>query len=73
MEQGGKTFFKEEIAEILTHAAFYAGWPKAWAAFRMAKEVWTEETCAESAKEAHEKSMLFSVGKPNDVSYGLLK
>lgn len=34
---------KEEIAEILTHAAFYAGWPKAWAAFRMAKEVWGEE------------------------------
>lgn len=34
---------KEEIAEILTHAAFYTGWPKAWAAFRMAKEVWEEE------------------------------
>ena len=33
---------KEEIAEILTNAAFYAGWPKAWAAFRMAKEIWTE-------------------------------
>jgi 4-carboxymuconolactone decarboxylase len=33
---------KTEIAEILTHAAFYAGWPKAWAAFRMAKEVWNE-------------------------------
>lgn len=32
----------EEIAEILTHAAFYAGWPKAWAAFRMAKEIWEE-------------------------------
>ena len=32
------------IAEILTHAAFYAGWPKAWAAFRMAKEVWAEES-----------------------------
>ncbi|MGN0561545.1 MAG: carboxymuconolactone decarboxylase family protein [Candidatus Fimenecus sp.] len=31
-----------EIAEILTHAAFYAGWPKAWAAFRMAKEIWSE-------------------------------
>ena len=31
----------EEMAEILTHAAFYAGWPKAWAAFRMAKEVYT--------------------------------
>lgn len=33
---------KEEISEIFTHAAFYAGWPKAWAAFRMAKEVWTD-------------------------------
>ena len=31
---------KTEIAEILTHAAFYAGWPKAWAAFRMAKDIW---------------------------------
>lgn len=31
---------KEEIAEIITHAAFYAGWPKAWAAFHMAKEIW---------------------------------
>lgn len=34
---------KEEIAEILTHAAFYAGWPKAWAAFRMAKEIWQQQ------------------------------
>lgn len=33
---------KEEIAEILTHAAFYAGWPKAWAAFNMAEEVWND-------------------------------
>ncbi|MHA2788577.1 carboxymuconolactone decarboxylase family protein [Corynebacterium sp. S7] len=30
----------EEMAEVLTHAAFYAGWPKAWAAFRMAQEVY---------------------------------
>ena len=30
----------EEMAEVLTHAAFYAGWPKAWAAFNMAKEVY---------------------------------
>lgn len=33
---------RTEIVEILTHLAFYAGWPKAWAAFRMAKEIWTE-------------------------------
>src|SRR5690625_8044021 len=32
----------EEMAELLTHAAFYAGWPKAWAAFRMAKDVYAE-------------------------------
>lgn len=31
---------KTEISEILTQVAFYAGWPNAWAAFRMAKEVW---------------------------------
>lgn len=31
---------QEEMAEVLTHAAFYAGWPKAWAAFNMAKEVY---------------------------------
>lgn len=31
---------QEEIAAIVTHVAFYAGWPKAWAVFRMAKEVW---------------------------------
>ena len=36
---------RAEIAEILTHAAFYAGWPKAWAAFRMAKEVWADGRC----------------------------
>ena len=34
---------REEIAEIVTHAAFYCGWPKAWAVFRMAKEIWTDE------------------------------
>lgn len=37
---------KEEMAEILTHAAFYAGWPKAWAAFRMAKKIYMDpEVC----------------------------
>lgn len=34
---------KEEMAELLTHLAFYAGWPNAWAAFRMAKEVYNKE------------------------------
>ena len=34
---------KEEMAEMITHAAFYAGWANAWAVFRMAKEVYEEE------------------------------
>ena len=32
-----------EMSEALTQLAFYAGWPKAWAALRMAKEVYGEE------------------------------
>ena len=34
---------REGFAEIVTHAAFYCGWPRAWAVFRMAKGIWTEE------------------------------
>ncbi len=34
---------KEEIVAIITHAAMYTGWPKGWAVFRMAKEVWKED------------------------------
>lgn len=34
---------KEEMSEALTQLAFYAGWPKAWAAFCMAKEVYAAE------------------------------
>ena len=33
----------KEIAAVITHVAFYAGWPKAWAVFNMAKEVWKED------------------------------
>ena len=39
--QNGVT--KSEMAEILTHLAFYAGWPNAWAAFRMAVEVYRDD------------------------------
>ena len=56
---------REEIAEILTHAAFYAGWPKAWAAFRMAKEVWAEDV-PQDGKAQHQQEMVFPIGAPND-------
>ncbi len=56
---------RSEIAEILTHAAFYAGWPKAWAAFRMAKDIWADEESADE-KQRHQNSMIFPIGASND-------
>ena len=34
---------RTEMSEALTQLAFYAGWPKAWAALRKAKEVYEED------------------------------
>lgn len=34
---------RKEIAAVITHVAFYAGWPKGWAVFNLAKEVWPPE------------------------------
>ena len=31
---------KKKMVEIITQLAFYAGWPKAWAAFPVAREVY---------------------------------
>lgn len=56
---------RSEIAEILTHAAFYAGWPKAWAAFRMAKDIWADAENT-NEKQLHQNSMVFPIGAPND-------
>lgn len=50
---------KAEMAEILTHAAFYAGWPNAWAAFRLAKEVYADSDA--------EHGGIFGQGEPNDA------
>ncbi|MDN6826906.1 MAG: carboxymuconolactone decarboxylase family protein, partial [Lactiplantibacillus plantarum] len=33
---------KDEAVEIVTHLAFYAGWPKAWSALALIKEVYGE-------------------------------
>ena len=41
-----------EMAELLTHLAFYAGWPNAWAAFRMAVEVYKDDDSDALSKEA---------------------
>lgn len=56
---------RTEIAEILTQIGFYAGWPKAWAAFRLAKDVWNEEITDNDAKAAFQQQMIFPIGEPN--------
>lgn len=53
---------KSEMAEILTHIAFYAGWPNAWAAFNTAKEVYADE-----AAESEGHGGFFGLGEPNDA------
>ena len=57
---------REEIAALLTQAAFYAGWPNAWAGFRLAKDVWAEDNAA-TEKERFQQEMIFPIGKPNDA------
>ena len=55
---------REEIAALLTQAAFYAGWPNAWAGFREAKEIWADNH-ATTEKERFGQEMIFPVGEPN--------
>ena len=66
---------RTEIAEILTQVSFYAGWPKAWAALRLAKDVWNDDIKGDDTKAAidsvasqHEefaRSMIFPIGESN--------
>lgn len=57
---------KEEIADIITHTAFYAGWPKAWAVFKLAKDVWNDGATVKSEKDKYQNSIFFPIGNPND-------
>ena len=56
---------RDEMASILTHIAFYAGWPNAWAAFSMAKEVYASDATRGTAKQ-EEHGGFFGMGEPND-------
>lgn len=60
---------REEIAAIITHAGFYVGWPKAWAVFNLAKEVWSAAAsdATLSGRECHQQEMLFPIGETNDA------
>ena len=48
---------KTEMADLLTHVAFYAGWPNAWAAFRKAIEVYGGDNGKYGG--------MFGLGEPN--------
>ena len=56
---------RKEIAALLTQAAFYAGWPNAWAGFRIAKEVWADADDSATEKERFQQEMIFPIGEPN--------
>ena len=58
---------REEIAAAITHTAFYAGWPKAWATFNLAKEVWNEPTQALTEKDKYAQTIMFPIGQTNDA------
>ena len=57
----------KEMAAVITHVAFYAGWPKAWAVFNLAKEVYKEKIEELSEKEKYQNTIFFPIGNPNDA------
>ncbi|SFI29276.1 4-carboxymuconolactone decarboxylase [Selenomonas ruminantium] len=67
---------KAEMAEVITQLGFYAGWPKAWAAFNLAKEVYNEPAAKDTERkgsdtmdlEAIKETSMFPVGSEN-VNY----
>lgn len=58
---------KKEAAAIITHTAFYAGWPKGWAVSKLAMEVWNDKEAANDEKSVHAASMMFPIGEPNNT------
>lgn len=50
---------KVEMVEIITHIAFYIGWPNAWATFPLIREVYKDDS------QKHEP--MFGLGKSNDA------
>ena len=56
---------QKEIAAIITHTAFYAGWPHAWAVFNLAKEVWNEKAPEMTDKDRYQNEIFFPIGEPN--------
>ena len=57
---------RAEAVEIVTQLAFYCGWPKAWSAFPLIREVYGDEAPA-GLPEGVPSNLPFPVGQPNDA------
>ena len=53
------------MVAVITHTAFYAGWPHAWAVFNIAKEVYADDVPALTEKDKFGKELFFPIGEPN--------
>lgn len=58
---------QKEMVAVITHVAFYAGWPKAWAVFNLAKEVYNEPIEEMTDKDRYQNTIFFPIGAPNDA------
>lgn len=56
---------QREMAAVITHVAFYAGWPHAWAVFNIAKDVYADNVPAVSDKDKFQNEIMFPIGEPN--------
>ena len=56
---------QKEIAAVITHTAFYAGWPHAWAVFNIAKEVYADNDPSDSDRDRFQSEIMFPIGEPN--------
>lgn len=56
---------QREMAAAITHAAFYAGWPKAWATFNLAKEIYNDPIAEPTGKDEYQNTLFFPIGEKN--------
>lgn len=56
---------QKEMVAIITHTAFYVGWPKAWAVFNLAKQVYYEKIEEITEKDEYQNTIYFPIGDSN--------
>ena len=56
---------QKEMAAAITHVAFYAGWPKAWAVFNLAKDIYNEPIAEFTEKDKYQNTIFFPIGEEN--------